>query len=46
MRKREAWHATKFVTIHGELRGDTSGVYLSVGSAIIGDLWRGTILAR
>jgi SAM-dependent methyltransferase len=38
MRCTEAWHPTKFVSVNGELRAERSGVYLSVGSLLIGDL--------
>ena len=38
MRCTEAWHPTKFVSVKGELRAERSGVYVSVGSLLIGDL--------
>lgn len=38
MRCTEAWHPTKFVSVKGELRAERSGVYVSVGSLVIGDL--------
>jgi SAM-dependent methyltransferase len=38
MRYVDGWHPTKFEIVNGELRGERSGVYLSVGSRLIGDL--------
>ena len=38
MRRKELWCATKFVFEDGKLRSDRTGVYVSVGSQLIGDL--------
>src|SRR5882724_1024378 len=38
MRCKEIWRPTKFVLIDGELRADSTGAYVPVGSRIFGDL--------
>jgi SAM-dependent methyltransferase len=38
MRCRGDWRPTKFHMIGGRLRGDQTGVYISVGSRVLGDL--------